>query len=126
LPDIKANVKGRGQIGDYLFSIFEKHLVTYSLKTKPIWDMVNIAYLVNRNWTYSEIKARPRLKDDKTWDLENTGAFCKVVTDIKRDQIFEDFFTKLDNFSINAKLKIMELSTSKLKSEIKLDNAGKI
>ncbi|HBG26299.1 MAG: hypothetical protein A2Y10_01945 [Planctomycetes bacterium GWF2_41_51] len=125
LPDIKANVKGRGKIGDYLYSIFDKHLITYSLKSKPIWDIANIAYLVNRNWMQAVITGRPGLKDDKTWDTENRGAICKTVTDIKRDNVFEDFFAKLDNFSLNAKMKILDIEEKTIKSEAVYNNGRK-
>jgi inosine-uridine nucleoside N-ribohydrolase len=123
LPDIKVNVKGRGEIGDYLYFIFEKHLLKYSLKTKPIWDMANIAHLVNSNWTQSEIKPRPELKDDKTWNLQNSGTLCRVVTDIKSQFVFEDFFAKLDDFNSRSNLKILDINKKIIKSETVVNNA---
>jgi inosine-uridine nucleoside N-ribohydrolase len=100
LPEMERYVKGRGAIGDYLYTIYLEHFTDHYARSKVLWDVTTIAYLNNPAWTPSEIRPAPILTDDMTWAPAPAGRHVyRAVTDIKRDPIFADFFRKLDQAS---------------------------
>lgn len=117
--EIKDNVKRRGRIGDYLFSIFEKHMRVHSLTSKPIWDISNIAYLVNDRWVPTVETLKPGLDEEEIWKTTTMNYLCRVAIDVRRDCIFKDFFTKLNAFSATPSIKVIEAKEGgKLKENI--------
>ncbi len=99
LPEMKAYVKGKGAIGDYLFEIFEEYVGTKRGTSKVLWDMVNIAWLLNPKATNSEIIHAPILTFDMTWSIDNSRHFMRYNSFVHRDVVFGDFFERLDNLA---------------------------
>jgi len=99
LPEMQAYVKGKGAIGDYLYEIFEEHVGTERGKSKVLWDMVNIAWLLNSNATKSEIIHSPILTFDMTWSTDKSRHFMRYHSFVHRDVVFGDFFERLDNLA---------------------------
>jgi len=95
LSQMQEKAVGKGAIGEYLLSIFSKHIHNYNLQTKPIWDITNIAYLVNPSSVITQQVNKPTLSDDKKWQARQSGPVCRVAVDAERDCIFDDFFSKL-------------------------------
>ncbi|MBB29591.1 MAG: nucleoside hydrolase [Gemmatimonadetes bacterium] len=96
LPEIERYVKGQGTIGDYLHEIFLGYNKDHYARSKEIWDVATIAYLVNPNWVPSEIMLSPVLNPDLTWDLADRSRHpIRVATNARRDPIFQDLFSKL-------------------------------
>ncbi|MCJ7609999.1 hypothetical protein MUP00_10095 [Candidatus Bathyarchaeota archaeon] len=94
--EIDEYVRGRGAIGDYLADIF-REWVTGRARSKPLWDMTTIAYLVNPEWVPSKISQAPTITADMTWGtIEKGRHIYRVAIDAKRDPIFQDFFGKLE------------------------------
>ena len=97
LPEIQAYVKGQGAIGDYLYDIFEEYVGTGRGTSKVLWDMINIAWLLNPKATNSEIIHTPILTFDMTWSIDNSRHFMRYNSFVHRDVVFGDFFERLDN-----------------------------
>jgi inosine-uridine nucleoside N-ribohydrolase len=96
LPEMAAYVKGRGEIGDYLYQTFEGYFVEHFARSKVVWDISAIAYLIQPEWVPSEIHPSPVLRDDVTWGAENASRHpFRVAVDLDRDRIFGDLFAKL-------------------------------
>ena len=96
LPEMAAYVKGRGAIGDYLYQIFEAFFTEHYARSKVLWDISAIAYLLDPGWVPSEVRPSPILRDDVTWGPEDaTRHPFRVATDLNRDQIYGDLFRKL-------------------------------
>jgi len=94
--EIEQYVSGRGTVGDYLADIFG-NWVTGKARSKPLWDMTTIAYLVNPEWVPSKLSQAPKINNDMTWGtIEKGRHLYRVATDVKRDPIFLDFFEKLE------------------------------
>jgi inosine-uridine nucleoside N-ribohydrolase len=94
--EIDEYVRGRGAIGDYLADIF-REWVPGRARSKPLWDMTTIAYLVNPEWVPSKISQAPKINADMTWGtIEKGRHIYRVAIDAKRDPIFQDFFGKLE------------------------------
>lgn len=100
LPEMETYVKGRGDIGDYLFETYETYFSEHYARSKVIWDISTVAYLNNPEWVPTTLHPSPALRDDVTWGpVDNSRHPVRVATDIHRDQVFGDLFRKLDDIS---------------------------
>ena len=96
LPEMAAYVKGRGAIGDYLYQIFQAYFTEHYARSKVLWDISAIAYLLEPEWVPSAIHPSPILRDDITWGPEDAARHpFRVATDLNRDKIYGDLFHKL-------------------------------
>jgi inosine-uridine nucleoside N-ribohydrolase len=105
--EIDRYVAGCGDIGRYLATIFH-NWVTRPAASKPLWDMSTIASLLNPSWVPTILAPTPQfhlqtLRNSKTSTpfsaTETTRPRCRIAIDVKRDPIFNDFFTKLASSS---------------------------
>jgi hypothetical protein len=96
LPEMAAYVQGRGAIGDYLYQIFDEYFDEHYARSKVLWDISAIAYLLEPGWVPSEVRPSPILRDDVTWAPEDASRHpFRVATDLNRDRIYGDLFRKL-------------------------------
>jgi len=102
VPELERHLKGRSRLCDYLFAQF----VDYRKKhaggrpesypwSKVIWDISTVAWLIEPKWEPSKIVPSPILKDDFTWAQKPGRHPVRVVTDVRRDDVFFDLFEKL-------------------------------
>ncbi len=97
LPEMAANVAGRGAIGDYLFGIYKDFVPAERARSKVVWDISTVAYLNNPSWVPTELAPSPILRDDVTWGPVDTARhMVRVATDVRRDAVFADLFRLLD------------------------------
>ncbi len=102
IHEIEEHVQGRGAIGNYLCEIYRNFWsgrLTRNARTWVMWDIAAIAWLVNPQWVPTEITHSPILTDQMTWSFDRQRHFIRNATDVWRDAIFRDFFTKLDAFA---------------------------
>lgn len=107
LPEMETWVKGKGEIGDYLYWLFMNNphypfqgIDDYFGRTWIIWDLINFAWLIRPDWVPSFMTTAPYLTDDRKWLREDEQRHpMREALDISRDAIFRDFFTKLDQAS---------------------------
>jgi inosine-uridine nucleoside N-ribohydrolase len=103
LPDMERWVRGKGKIGDYLFHLYT-HNPIYPMqgindhfgRTWVIWDLIDIAWLLNPEWVPSRITQAPVLTDDLYYRHDSNRHRMREAYAIDRDAIFRDFFTKLE------------------------------
>lgn len=98
LPEMKAYADGKGRIGSYLYEIFAAYDPDHLQRpggSKVIWDLAPIAWVNNGSWCRSEVVASPVLTDGLTWDLDPARHTIREVVDIRRDEVYGDFFAKL-------------------------------
>jgi purine nucleosidase len=99
--ELAMYVKGRGEIGDYLYESFCAYRKDNYAMTKEIWDMAAVAWLTCHEGMISEIVPAPRLNADKSWDLSDVDRHpVRVVTAIRRDLIFRDFFSLMSAYAV--------------------------
>ncbi len=104
LPDMERWVKGQGKIGDYLHYLYmnnpihhQRGITDHFARTWIMWDLINIAWLLNPEWVPSEIVPSPMLDDGMYWQQENGRHLMREAVGINRDAIFRDFFKKLES-----------------------------
>ena len=99
LAEVEANVKGRGRIGDYLYGIYEGCYEDHFARTRVIWDVAGIAYLVDNGWVPTRLVPSPILTERVTWSQDGGRHLIRMAYHTHRDPIFRDLFTKLARHS---------------------------
>lgn len=102
LPELEAHVAGRGAIGDYLVEVIRGYHPDHFAWAKEIWDIAAVAYLLNSEWTPSELVHSPILTDGLTWSSDRRRHWIRVVTMVRRNPIFAHLFRKLEAFTPSA------------------------
>ncbi len=98
VPEMEHYLKGHNEISDYLLKIFKDYHKDHFAWSKVLWDMTAITYLIDRNWTPSQLVHAPRVTEFDTYSFDNNRHLIRMVYHIRRDLIFKDFFTKLQSF----------------------------
>ncbi|MCY7305647.1 MAG: nucleoside hydrolase [Rhodoferax sp.] len=103
LPDMQAYVRGRGAIGDYLYHLFTHNPLWEFLGIDSlyahswvIWDVINVAWLLNPAWVPSSMVTTPVLGADRRWYQTAGRHPMREAHGVARDAIFRDFFQKLE------------------------------
>ena len=99
--ELDAYVRPQGPIGEYLCDIFRDHNEQYPGRSKEIWDLSAIGYLIAEAWVQTRSTVRPMLTNDMTWAAPPDDAPHAPFTEaqyVRRDPIFNDLFTKLAEF----------------------------
>jgi inosine-uridine nucleoside N-ribohydrolase len=93
--EIDTYVRGAGPIGDYLADIFADYQPDDAGRSKVIWDVAVVAWLVNEAWVPTAVVHSPLLTDAGTWSHDPTRHLIREALWADRDEIFADFFRKL-------------------------------
>jgi inosine-uridine nucleoside N-ribohydrolase len=86
----------QGSIGAYLREIFSDYYADHYGRSKPIWDLGPVAWLVQPGWTDSVIVTSPVLTSELTWSQDPHRHLIREVQSLDRDAIFADLFGKLE------------------------------
>ena len=99
VPEIEKYIEPHGEIGKFLAMRFKEYNNNHKGWSKEIWDMAAISWVLNEEWAPTNIASSPILLDDKRWAFDENRHPIKIVYEIKRDLILQDFIEKLENFS---------------------------
>ncbi|WP_299780528.1 nucleoside hydrolase [uncultured Roseobacter sp.] len=101
-PEMAQFVKGRGAIGDYLYHIYTHNplhdmfaISDRERRTWVIWDIINIAWLINPDWVPTHLTQSPILDAELYWQRDANRHQMREAHDVQRDEIFLDFYDKL-------------------------------
>ncbi|MBI5291334.1 MAG: hypothetical protein HY872_05600 [Chloroflexi bacterium] len=102
-PEMEMWVRGKGAIGDYLYWLYTNNplhayrsAADYFGRSWIMWDLINIAWLLNPRWAPSELMPTPILTDDKHWRQGDADRHVmREAYGVDRDGIYRDFLTKL-------------------------------
>jgi inosine-uridine nucleoside N-ribohydrolase len=95
LSELNAFVRGKNAIGDYLCAIYEAYMPDHYARSKVIWDIAAIAYLIHPDWVPTDLVHSPILTDQITWSQDHRRHFIRSASAVRRDSIFHDLFEKL-------------------------------
>ena len=102
LPEMQAFVRGQGAIGDYLYHLYTNNplhkmfaINDAERRTWVIWDIIDVAWLINPDWVPTHITTSPILDDDLFWNKDESRHLMREAHDVQRDEIFLDFYDKL-------------------------------
>ena len=104
LPEMEAWFTGRGPIGDYLTYLYKNNPIWKQRGVRPfsgqswvIWDLINVAWLLNREWVPTRTTNTPRLDEGLCWQPDADGPVMLEAVSIDRDAIFHDLIVKLED-----------------------------
>ena len=106
LPDMERYVQGQGPMGDYLHQLYthnplwpvlgvDAKAANHGVYSWVIWDVINIAWLLNPDWVPSTLVRTPVLGDDLHWQAAPGRHWMREAYAVQRDAIFADLFGKL-------------------------------
>lgn len=103
LPEMEQWVRGKGAIGDYLYHLYthnpiydQRGITGIEWRTWVVWDIINIAWLLNPDWVPTDLLPSPVLADDLTWQHPDGRHLMREAHGINRDAIYRDFYLKLE------------------------------
>jgi inosine-uridine nucleoside N-ribohydrolase len=94
--EMERFVKGRGAIGDYLYQIYAGYYADHFARSKPLWDVGPVAWLVNPDWVDTVLVHSPILTTEQTWSHDPHRHLIREARYVQRDDIFGDLFRKLE------------------------------
>jgi purine nucleosidase len=102
LAEVERYVQPHGKIGAYLHQLFADNPL-WSIVGRPsaemhswvIWDLINIAWLLNPDWVQSYIVNTPVLQNDLHWATRENAHPMREAFAVQRDAIFNDLFNCL-------------------------------
>jgi len=106
LPEVERFIAGAGDIGDYLHHLFTNNPLhtMFAFEDTPrrtwvIWDIINIAWLINPAWVPTTLTGSPILDSECYWKTDKNRHNILEAHDVQRDEIFIDFYNKLAKLS---------------------------
>lgn len=97
VSEMERYVQARGAISNYLIDIFKTHVSDNPARSRILWDMAPIAYLINDTWVPTVLVHSPVITEQLTWSFDPFRHLIRSATFVNRDPIFQDFFKKLDH-----------------------------
>ncbi len=113
IPELDQHLRGRSRIGDYLYGQFLQYFAVRMNNqgrnegfpwSKVIWDISAVGWLNNPEWVPSEIVPSPMLTDDMRWESASGRHNIRVATNVDRDAVFNDLFSRLSRLKGQAPL----------------------
>jgi len=98
LPELRDHVRGKGAVGDYLYEMSESSpfLGTERGRTKVVWDLVNVAWVLDPTWLSTGLVPTPRLGRDLRWEDAGPGRhLMREAWGVDRDAVYQDLFRVL-------------------------------
>ncbi len=95
LAELREFIGGTSRVGDYLCQIFKEYRPDSFGASSVIWDISTIAWLINPDWTPSDLVHSPLLTDQVTWSVDRSRHLTRVANFVHRDPIFRDLFGKI-------------------------------
>ena len=96
LSEMTTFVKGQGAIGDYLHQIFADYFKDHYARSKVIWDIATIAWILNPQWAPSYLTHSPHVSEDFRYSFNPGRHLIRVISECRRDPIFGDLFRKIE------------------------------
>jgi Inosine-uridine preferring nucleoside hydrolase len=104
VPEIERHVEPHGEIGRFLAERFKGYSDDHFGRSKEIWDMAPVAWLLDPDWAPTVLVPTPILTDQATWSVDRTRSPMRYATFVKRDPILRDFFSKLKRFAAQGEI----------------------
>jgi purine nucleosidase len=102
LAEVERFIAPHGAIGRYLHALFADNPL-WAITGRPegathswvIWDLINIAWLLNPEWVPSHLAPTPVLGADLLWQARTPAHPMREAFGVQRDAIFDDLYASL-------------------------------
>jgi inosine-uridine nucleoside N-ribohydrolase len=89
-------LRGRGAIGDYLCDIFASYDPDRYARSKEVWDLAPVAWMLNPAWVETVATHSPILSPEMIWSRDPRRHLIREAITLDRDAIFADFFRRVE------------------------------
>ena len=96
LPELERHLAGRSAVGDYLVSLVRDRVGDEPGRSKVIWDLAPIAWLVNPEWIATSVVPSPVLTDRVTYGEARDRHPVRIARHVDRDAVFTDFLNAVE------------------------------
>ncbi len=94
---LKENLTNKSKLCNYLIDRFYNDGYHGVQKERVIWDISVIAYMINSNWFLFKQVSCPDIGDDTSYKSTKDQHKVKFITDINRNDVYNDLFKKLND-----------------------------
>lgn len=95
--ELDAHVRGRGPLGDHLAELCtSSHWFAKPGASKVIWDLVNVAWVLEPAWLPSDLVPTPVLTEDLRWEQREGRHLMREAHAVHRDAIWQDLYAALE------------------------------
>jgi inosine-uridine nucleoside N-ribohydrolase len=84
-----------GTFGEYQEELWPQFKTEQMARSRSIWDVSAIAYLVNPFWCPTNFTPAPILTSKSRWERDASRHLVRVCSSVQRDAVFGDMFAKL-------------------------------
>ena len=88
-------VAGSGPVGEYLYGLYAAYYADHCARSKELWDIGAIAWLVNPTWVPTALIRSPILPSAQTWSQDPRRPLLREALTVQRDPIVAELFGKL-------------------------------
>ncbi|MBX3606715.1 MAG: nucleoside hydrolase [Piscinibacter sp.] len=103
LPEMERWVRDRGAMGAWLHELYTHNplwplqgIDSFFAHSWVMWDLINIAWLIEPDWVPGELVRTPTLDDTLRWCAAPGRHLMREAHGVNRDAIFADFFRALE------------------------------
>ncbi|HZS85951.1 MAG TPA: nucleoside hydrolase [Chloroflexota bacterium] len=93
--EIQRFLQGKSAIADYLCEVYSAYLEDHFARSRSLWDVAPVAWLVNPGWVDTVLVHSPILTEQYTWSHDRHRHLVREAVAVDRDAIFGDLFRKL-------------------------------
>lgn len=95
-PDVETWVRPHGPVGAYLADAYAAHPKADGvMRSKVIWDLVNVAWVVDPGLFTTVLTPTPLLDEARRWQARPDAPLLREAVDIDRDLVFADLVVRL-------------------------------
>lgn len=96
ITEAEVRIEPYGNIGKYLVKIRRERDPQFTAPDKGIFDLGDIAFLINPDCAIVEQVDAPTIREDLRYSFENTHGKILRVADIDRDAVFRELYKRLE------------------------------
>ena len=101
--ELDAHVRGRGPLGDHLAEVCaSSHWFAKTGSSKVIWDLVNVAWVLEPSWLPTELVSTPVLTGDLRWERREGRHLMREAHAVQRDAVWQDVYAALDEHAAHS------------------------
>lgn len=99
-PELKTRCEGCGKVGEHLYNHSTSEMKRWGNESRVIWDIITVAYFCVPEAFESIIKPTPLLRDDKSYDAQDTSRpEMRYIYTVRRDLVFRDMYDRLKKYA---------------------------
>ncbi len=93
--ELAAFIKGHGAVADYLYRTYADVYPDHYAKSRVLWDVAAVAWLLDPGFTTTALRPSPLVSDSFTFSEDPRRHLIREVIALDRDAILADLFTRL-------------------------------